>query len=574
MPSSRNYNIAAHLPTMAEKQPATPAVHFPYKHDKDKQPLYQTYTYAELEQQSNRIAAGLESIGISRGVRTVLMVKPSLNFFALTFALFKVGAVPILIDPGMGVKNLKVCLAEAEPEAFIGIPKAQIARLLLGWGKGTVKIVLTVGRKLFWGGTTLERLIAPFAADHPFETVNPVCDEMAAILFTSGSTGVPKGAVYSHGNFMAQVDALRDVYQIQPGEIDLPTFPLFALFAPALGMTSVIPEMDFTRPDAVDPEKIIAAIKRFHVTTMFGSPALIRRVAVYGDEHKIQLSTLKRAISAGAPVPAVVLERFVKMLRPGVQVFTPYGATESLPVCSIGSETILSETRYATDKGEGVCVGLPVPGIRLEIIAINDDEILQWDDNLSLPDGEIGEIIVSGAQVTRSYYNRAESTRLAKISLSGSEFFHRMGDLGYRDDKGRIWFCGRKGHRVVTPTKTFFTIPCEAIFNTHPAVFRSALVGIGDGSVGKAVMCVELEEEQKNYDPEKLVIELQELGQKYLITNIFVIFLSIKNFPLISVTMPKFSEKNWQSGLRSRCDESAGHGWRRFPGWGNCQTAT
>ncbi|MCK5913126.1 MAG: AMP-binding protein, partial [Desulfuromusa sp.] len=338
MSASRSYNIAAHLPAMAAKQPATAAVHFPYKRDKNNQPLYQTYSYLELDQQSNRIAAGLESIGITRGVRTVLMVKPSLDFFALTFALFKVGAVPILIDPGMGVKNLKVCLAEAEPEAFIGITKAQIARLLLGWGKGSLKTILTVGSRWSWGGTTLAKLIEPIANDQPYETAYTTADEMAAILFTSGSTGVPKGAVYSHGNFIAQVEALRDIYQIVPGEIDLPTFPLFALFAPALGMTSVIPEMDFTRPGSVAPERIIAAIKHFNVTTMFGSPALIRTVGLYGEKHQVQLPSLKRAISAGAPVPAVVMERFIKMVNPGVQVFTPYGATESLPVCSIGSE--------------------------------------------------------------------------------------------------------------------------------------------------------------------------------------------------------------------------------------------
>ena len=532
MVAERNYNVAAHLPLMATRQPDTAAVHFPHTHDKNNQPVYQTLSYRELDQLSNRIASGLQSIGIGRGVRTVLMVKPSIDFFALTFALFKLGAVPILIDPGMGVKNLKVCLAEAEPEAFIGIPKAQIARLILGWGKGTLKTILTVGRKLFWSGTTLERLIAPFAADLHFKMIHPDRDETAAILFTSGSTGVPKGAVYSHGNFSAQVDALRDVYQIQPGEIDLPTFPLFALFAPALGMTSVIPDMDFTRPGSVDPEKIIAAIKRFHVTTMFGSPALIRRVGLYGEEWKIQLPTLKRAISAGAPVPAVVLERFVRMLRPGVEVFTPYGATESLPVCSIGSATILSETRFATDAGRGVCVGFSVPGIRLEIILISDDEISQWHDDLRLPDGEIGEIVVSGAQVTRSYYNRSESTRLAKISAADNEFFHRMGDLGYRDDAGRIWFCGRKAHRVVTTRETFFTIPCEAIFNTHPAVFRSSLVGVGHGEARKAVMCVELEENQKCYDPEKLVVELKELGQKYPITANIDDFLIHPEFPV------------------------------------------
>ena len=533
MPGSRNYNIAAHLPAMAAKQPATAAVHFPYKRDKNKQSHYQTYSYAELDQQSNRIAAGLESTGIGRGVRTVLMVKPSLDFFALTFALFKVGAVPILIDPGMGVKNLKVCLAEAEPEAFIGIPKAQIARLLLGWGEKSLKIILTVGSRWFWGGTSLSKLIEPFPDNHHYETVHTSADETAAILFTSGSTGVPKGAVYSHGNFIAQVEALRDIYQITPGEIDLPTFPLFALFAPALGMTSVIPEMDFTRPGAVDPEKIITAINRFNVTTMFGSPALIRRVGLYGDKHGIKLPSLKRAISAGAPVPAVVLEQFVKMVNPGVQVFTPYGATESLPVCSIGSETILQETRFATDQGRGVCIGFPVPTIELAIIRIDDNEISAWQDDLQVADGEIGEIVVKGPQVTQSYFNRAESTRLAKIPISGNrDFFHRMGDLGYRDKKGRIWFCGRKGHRVVTPSTTLFTIPCEAIFNTHAKVFRTALVGIGATAEKQPVICVELEKGSQQQEQTQLIDELKSIAQSHEMTKTIHQFLIHPAFPV------------------------------------------
>ncbi|NOQ42643.1 MAG: AMP-binding protein [Desulfuromusa sp.] len=533
MPGSRSFNIAAHLPAMAEKQPATAAVHFPYKHDKNKQPLYQTYSYLELDQQSNRIAAGLESIGIFLGVRTVLMVKPSLDFFALTFALFKVGAVPILIDPGMGVKNLKVCLAEAEPEAFIGIPKAQIARLLLGWGEGSLKIILTVGSRWFWGGTTLAKLIKPIAQNHHYETARTTADETAAILFTSGSTGVPKGAVYSHGNFIAQVEALRDIYQITPGEIDLPTFPLFALFAPALGMTSVIPEMDFTRPGSVDPEKIIAAIKRFNVTTMFGSPALIRRVGLYGEKHGIQLPSLKRAISAGAPVPAVVLERFIEMVNPGVQVFTPYGATESLPVCSIGSGTILQETRFATDQGRGVCVGFPVPSIQLEIIRIDDQEISFWLDDLKVAEGEIGEIVVKGPQVTRSYYHRNESTRLAKIAISGSgDFYHRMGDLGYRDQQGRIWFCGRKAHQVVTPLETLFTLPCEAIFNTHDKVFRTALVGIDTTDGKQPVICVELEKSLNQQEQSLLVAELATLAQSNDLTKNIHLFLIHPAFPV------------------------------------------
>ena len=361
-------NVAAHLPEMARLQPETPAIFIPVGRDGQQQTRYARYSFAELDRQSGRMALALESIGVRRGVRTVLMVPPGFEFFALTFALFKVGAVPVLVDPGMGIKNLKTCLAEAQPQAFIGIPKAQLARILLGWGKPTVKTVLTVGRKLLWRGPTLQRLLGKIPHNASFATAPTRADETAAILFTSGSTGVPKGAVYSHGNFSAQVELLRRVYDIRPGEIDLPTFPLFALFAPALGMTSVVPEMDFTRPAAVDPAKIIAAIEKFQVTTMFGSPALINRVGRYGEAKGLTLPSLKRAISAGAPVPAPVLERFAGMLQGEAQVFTPYGATEALPVCSIGSDEILAETRYATDRGRGVCVGRPVPGIELAII--------------------------------------------------------------------------------------------------------------------------------------------------------------------------------------------------------------
>jgi acyl-CoA synthetase (AMP-forming)/AMP-acid ligase II len=474
-------NIAAHLSAMALQQPDTPAIVFPHAN--------RSLTFRALDQLSDKIAHGLVCSGVDRGIRTALMVTPGPEFFALTFALFKVGAVPVLIDPGLGIKNMKNCLAEAQPTAFIGIPKAQIARLLFGWGRQTLKTIITVGPRLFWRGTTLKQLIQQSSSE-PFHLAITAVDDMAAILFTSGSTGPPKGAVYSHGNFSAQIKALKQVYSIQPGEIDLPTFPLFALFDPALGMTAVIPEMDFTRPGSVDPKRIISAIKTYNVTSMFGSPALINRVGRYGAEQGIKLPSLKRVISAGAPVPAVVMERFSSMLSDGVEIFTPYGATESLPVCSIGSREILEETRAITEQGGGVCIGKPITGIRVELIKISDEPLSTWHNDLRVKQGEVGEIVVQGPQVTRSYYHRPEADKLAKIG----GFFHRMGDLGRQDETGRIWFCGRKAHRVETASGLLFTIPIEAVFNTHPAVFRSALVGVGLKSSQQPVICIELEQ--------------------------------------------------------------------------------
>ncbi|QWV95384.1 AMP-binding protein [Geomonas oryzisoli] len=524
MSETQFVNIAAHLPEMARRQPDTRAIIFP----RGKRSL----TFSELNGLSDKIARGLIANGICSGVRTVLMVTPSPEFFALTFALFKVGAVPVLIDPGLGIKNLKQCFSEAEPHAFIGIPKAHIARKLFGWGKETIRTCVTVGPRLFWEGTTLAKIIAEQQDDSPFTLAPTQKDDVAAILFTSGSTGIPKGAIYSHGNFSAQVKALKEVYGIEPGEIDLPTFPLFALFAPALGMTAVIPEMDFTRPGSVDPRKIVGPINEYGVTTMFGSPALINRVGRYGVEHGIKLPTLRRAISAGAPVPASVLERFTSLLNPGVQVFTPYGATEALPVCSIGSTEILEETRKITDAGGGVCVGRPVEGIRLEIIQITDNPIYGWDDELRVPTGKIGEIVVQGEQVTRGYYNRPESDHLSKIidPATGS-FFHRMGDLGGRDEDGRVWFCGRKSHRVETEGGPLYTIPCEAVFNTHPAVFRSALVGVGEPGALTPVICIELEKNVK-VDQEQVRTELKTLAEEHIHTRSIETILFHPAFPV------------------------------------------
>ncbi len=506
-------NIASHLAVMAERQPARPAVLFPAR--RDAQGVHYTqYTFRELDAVSSQMARGFERIGIRRGTRAVLLVPPSLDFFALTFALFKLGAVPVLIDPGIGLSNFANCLAEAEPQAFIGISKAQAARVLLGWAP-SVSIPVTVGTRWFWGGHTLEQARSLGARGETFSPVIPTPDETAAILFTSGSTGRPKGVVYTHEIFTAQVEHIRALYGIQPDEIDLPTFPLFALFGPALGMTEVLPEMDFTRPAQVDPFIITAAIERFGVTNMFGSPAVINRLGRHGETHGVKLPTLRRAISAGAPVPAKALARFAAMLPPGAQVFTPYGATESLPVASIGSDEILGETRAQTELGKGVCVGLPVPSLTVKIIRITDEAIATWSDALELPRGEIGEIAVQAPHATRSYFNRPASTTQAKIPASDGKFFHRMGDVGYLDERGRIWFCGRKSQRVITSAGTLFTITCEAIFNTHPAVFRSALVGVPRAGDMEPVICIELEAEARGQDEAKLRAELLALAARF-----------------------------------------------------------
>lgn len=457
---------------------------------------YEVYGFAELNSRAGRYAAGLERIGITRGTRTVLMVKPGREFFALVFALFRVGAVLVLIDPGIEKKALKECLREVEAEAFVGVPLAHVARIVFGEALATVKTLVTVGKPWFWGGSRLDQLLDAT----PLPMVPTTEDEIAAVLFTSGSTGVPKGAVYTHGTFSHQVRMLRNTYGFQPDEVDLSTFPMFALFMAALGFTSVIPDMDSRKPGSADPVKLIEAITDHRCTNMFGSPALLERLSDHGLEHGTKLPTLRRVLSAGAPVRHDILLA-VRAMLDDAQIFTPYGATEALPVANIGSDEVLGETLALTAAGEGICIGRPVDEMTVRVVRITDDPIETWSDDLLAATGETGEITVRGPVVTREYYRRPRRTALAKIA-DGEHVVHRMGDLGRFDEQGRLWMCGRKSHRVQTATGDVFTVPIEMIFNSLPGVRRTALVGVPDGAHRRPVLVVEPKQGSRTGDSE------------------------------------------------------------------------
>lgn len=511
-------NIAACLPEIAQRDPDRIAIRFPIGNS------YRNITYGELDRQSDVLAAGLVASGVGRGVRTALMVKPSPELFTVSFALAKAGAVPVMVDPGIGLSHLKQCLAEAQIQAFVGIPAAHAARAALGWGRPTLLTTICVGGR-FPGATPLET-VRQRGEEHiaGFSPAPTRRDDVAAILFTSGSTGPPKGAVYTHGNFDAQIRLLRQISAIGEGETDLPTFPVFALFDPALGMTTVIPDMDPTRPAQVDPDAIVEPIQRFEITNMFASPALLARVAEHlvddDGRARVALPTLRRVVSAGAPVHADVIRRFSALLADGTPILTPYGATEALPVALIGSDERLSpEVAKRSADGGGICVGRVVPETEVTIIAIDDGPIERWEDAQPLAKGEIGEIVVAGPQVTTRYYGRPRATVLSKIQ-DGAQVRHRMGDVGYLDDHERLWFCGRKSHRVpLSNGGTLFPVPCEVLFNAHPAVRRSAVVGPVRGGAVVPTVIVELRDRLGLVERRRLQDELLSQARAHPLTR-------------------------------------------------------
>jgi acyl-CoA synthetase (AMP-forming)/AMP-acid ligase II len=473
---------------MAAQSPDRPAVVVNRPRGRAAKCAHTCFTFADMERLSNRYANALTQAGIARGMRVLMMVKPGVELIGLTFALFKMGAVPVMIDPGMGLDRLLDCIRNVQAHAFIGVPLAQAVRVLKPQSFASVQHVVTVGRRWFWDGPTLERL-SRNASDF-FDPVRTQVNDVAAILFTSGSTGPAKGVIYEHGMFDAQVRMIQSHYGIEPGEIDLPAFPLFALFSTAMGMTAVVPDMNPSKPAKVDPRKIVQAIRDHSVTNTFGSPAMWHRIARYCVEEGVRLPTLKRILIAGAPVPASLLKDLRQVLNENADVHTPYGATESLPVTSICGKDLLDECEEQTRAGAGTCVGAPIPGVDLKLIRITDEPIGEWRDDLLVPDGSYGEIVVAGPIVTKAYFDLPDADALAKIH-DGDRIWHRIGDVGYRDDRGRIWFCGRKSHRVVTKDSTLFTECCEPIFNQHPEVRRSALVGVGSMGSQTPVLIVE-----------------------------------------------------------------------------------
>ena len=513
-------NIVQHLDRAAEARPQAAALKVPRGTTRAGDIDYLTLSFAELRTEVAAWRIRLEAAGTAPGDRTLVMVPPGLPLIAAVFALFHLGAVPVVIDPGMGRAAFLACVARSQPRRLVGIP---LALLLSHLFRGSFR---SVGSRVLAGGSLTARRTRPGTTPSvPRPAWQARSEDLAAILFTSGSTGAPKGVCYEHGMFAAQVDLIRQAYGITPGEIDLPLLPIFALFNPALGMTTVVPELDPRRPAAFAPERIVQAIQQEQVTNSFGSPTLWRRIARHCDEHKVTLPSLRRVLCAGAAVPADLWAAAPRFLPHG-RLQSPYGATEALPLTSIDQEEVAA---LATPPAGGACVGRPLPGITVKVIAAADGPLPADALERPLPPGEIGEIVAAGPVVTKAYDAAPEATARAKI-VAGDRTWHRLGDCGYLDAEGRLWFCGRQVERVETPAGTLFPEPCEQVFRRHPAVARCALVGLGERPRQRPALVVEAN--LGAAAAEALAAELRTLAAAHPVTREIRTFLFHPRFPV------------------------------------------
>ena len=577
-------NIAEHLILKAQENPNQPAVICALGKNSRGRRTYTLQTFAQLNLESAAIALWLKELGVKSGAKAVVMVKPGPELFALTFGLFKAGIVPVLVDPGMDKSDLKTCISAAEPEIFFGIPIAHIARKILAWAKPSLKFSIMVGgpQKPWQKALTYPfyRWLAQYNLDEAQKHIQQVPNDylaqndphsLAAILYTSGSTGTPKGAMYKHRHFIAQVDLLRASYDFRDGAVDVPTFPLFALFDPALGMSAVFPIMDYAAPAKADPDEIFAVIEDFGAENLFCSPALLRKLAGSLKTKPRALPTLKRVISAGAPVPVAEMKTIKELAHAEAEIYTPYGATESLPLTSVSCSEVVERGYLGQTQGRGVCVGKVTPGVTIRLIKVSDKLIESWEEaelierpihsdeaiNPFNAHERIGEIVVYGPSTTQAYLRQPQGDALAKIKgappkvkpIEAQAVSHRMGDLGYIDESGYIWVCGRKSHRVDQNLKgqelRWLPHCVEGPINTIDGVFRSALVKSELGPV----VCIELE---AGAQWQKVTQGIESLAEQQVWLKMIYGFIQHPSFPVDTRHNAKIKREKLKIWLQSR----------------------
>jgi len=442
-------------------------------------------SFAELEQAAGRVAMLLHQSGLKRG-DTVLVLHPmSAELYIILTAIFRLGLVAMFLDPSAGREHIKHCCTLRPPKAMIASSRAHLLRLL---------------------SPTLRRIPAKFSIGLPvpgaislqrakrlryFETIQPcTADSPALLTFTSGSTGEPKAALRTHGFLLAQHRALVQTLELKAGEVDLCTQPIFVLANLASGVTSLIPDADLRRPDAIDPAPVVALIQAHQATRSAASPAFYERLVEYCVEHDTTLPHLAKIFTGGGPVWPHLLEQ-LQRIAPQATIITIYGSTEAEPIARISRHEIVTEDIAAMLGGRGLLVGLPVPIIRLRILKN------EWGnpvgpytptkfDAACRPAGEAGEIVVSGEHVLPGYMNGCGDEE-NKFIVAGVRW-HRTGDAGFLDDRGRLWLLGRCSARIEDSHGTLYPLGVEHIALQHDCVRRAAVVSVR----GQRVLAVEL----------------------------------------------------------------------------------
>ncbi len=450
-----------------------------------------TVSWRRLETASRELAAGLAASGIHAGDRVALLVPPGPDLVAALYGCWRAGAVVVVADAGLGLRGLSRAVAGAAPKMVVGVPRALAAARVLGWPGRRVLAgpASPAARRGVGAAMTLAELREAgreLSAPQP-----PGPDAEAAVLFTSGATGPAKGVVYTHRQLQAQRDLVAATYGVGEHDRLVAAFAPFALYGPALGIASAVPDMDVTSPGTLTAAALADAVRAVDATLVFGSPAALAHVVATAGgltpAHRDALGGVRLLLSAGAPVPPALLEQ-VAALTPKASLHTPYGMTEVLPVTDVSLDGLREARAEVGGAGNGVCVGRPLSGVRVEVLPL--DELGRPDPQArpaTAAPGVTGEVVVHAAHV-KARYDALWATQRAGVTADGG---HRTADVGHLDAAGRLWVEGRLAHVVSTPAGPLTPVGVEQLVEELPQVARAAVVGVGPAGTQATVVVVE-----------------------------------------------------------------------------------
>lgn len=442
-----------------------------------------------LERRVSELAAGLLAHGVKPGCRVSVLVRPGADLTAVLYACLRIGAVVVIADAGLGVKGLTRAVVGSHPDFLIGIPTALAAARSLNWPgeRISVRTLPTVDRKILGVSVSVDELMREGEQIHALGGGNdipePDPDSDALILFTSGSTGPAKGAVYTHRQASAMFAAVGDTLQLKPERGLVAGFAPFALLGPALGAPSIVPDMDVTRPGELTASALANAVDELGSPAVFTAPAALTNIldtaGGLDERQRAALARVPSFFSAGAPIPAPLLRR-LRDIMPGAQAYSPYGMTECLAVAAIDLDGI---ERAGT--GSGVCVGKPVPRVELAVAPL--DENGEASDEAVVTPAVVGEVLVRAPHARDRYLHLWDTTRQS-MRVGG---YHATGDVGQIDAEGRLWIEGRLAHVVATAHGPVTPVQIEKATEGIPWVRRAGVCGVGPKGTQQLVVIAE-----------------------------------------------------------------------------------
>jgi long-chain acyl-CoA synthetase len=475
-------------------------------------------SYGQLNDLVDRLAAGLQNLGVAKGDRVVIMLPNCPQFVIAAYATWRIGAAVVCCNPLYVSREVEHLVKDSGAETFFVMSslyervksirentnlKNVIVTNIKEYFPWLLKFLFTLtkekkeGHKVDISGDDGTYWFQDVLRDAPSkpQPVDIDQEELATLIYTGGTTGVPKGAQLTHRNLVSNATVLNIWSRSKEAEdVLVAVMPYFHCYGLTVGMNTCIANAItiVQIPDPRDMVHVLKSIEKHKVSFYPGVPTMFVGFNNFPEREKFDISSLRFAVSAAAPLPPEVQERF-QMLTGGKMV-EAYGLTETGPAISMDP----------LERPRDHSIGLPLPDTDMTIVDVDTGE-----EEMSI--GEIGEIIVKGPQVMKGYYKMpTETANALRIGPDGQPGWFHTGDIGYMDEDGYFHIVDRKKDIIIAGGYNIYPADVEAVLFEHPKVKEAAVIGVPDEKRGETVKAFVVLKEGETATEEELIAFCRE----------------------------------------------------------------